>query len=279
MRLRFPLLFLLSLILSACATTPAADDTLTVSIGALVYPTRAIAGDVDINVLTPAGASPETYQPTPQQMATLSDSRAYIRVGTLGFERTQLQRLTDNAPHLALIDASTGIAPITDDDHHHDGGDPHTWTSVGNMKTLAQNICHGLCALDSAPQDVYARRLDSLEQHLDSLDADFRRRLSPLRGTAFLIYHPALAYFARDYGLTQLSVERDGKAPTAESLTRLIDECRHHGVRTVFIQKEYSGQAARLIAQEIGATVVVINPLAEDWEQEMRHIVDALTAQ
>jgi zinc transport system substrate-binding protein len=279
MRTLSSLLLLCALLISACTTVrPDADEALTVSIGALTYPTRALVGDsVPLHILTPAGASPETYQPTPQQLTSLHDSRAYLRIGTLGFERTQLQRLVSELPDLPLVDTSEGLPLIdTPDDDHHDGGDPHTWMSVSNMKVIARNICRALCRLDSSRTTHYTRRLDRLEQHLDSLDADYRRRLAPLRGSAFLIYHPALAYLARDYGLQQLSIERDGKAPTAESLSRLLDTCRTRHVAPLFLQQEYSAQSVRLIADELHLPIVSIHPLSEQWEEEMEKIVSAL---
>ncbi len=265
--------------LAACAPSSVQRaDTTTVSIAPLAYAVRAVIGDsADINVLTPAGASPETYQPTPAQLTALSESRLYVKIGTLGFERTQLEKLTANMPHLICVNASKGITPIEDDHgHHSDGGDPHTWTSPANMKVIAANICHAFIELDTTRTRAFIDRLHRFSTHLDSIDAAIRQRLNGAPTRTFLIYHPALAYFAKAYGLRQLSVEHDGKDASAERMAQLIETCRREKVRTVFIQKEYSGQTARAIAREIGAEVVEINPLSADWESEILNIADAL---
>lgn len=88
------------------------DDkpVITVTIEPLRYFTEAIAGD-NFNVVSmvPKGSSPETYDPTPQQLVDLAKSKAYFRIGYIGFEQTWMDKLTDNAPHLQFFDTSRGI--------------------------------------------------------------------------------------------------------------------------------------------------------------------------
>lgn len=267
-------------LLAACGQREEAPRPLiTVSIEPLHYVADQLAGDAfDIATLTPDGASPETYQPTPQQVADLTRSSAYIRVGTLGFERTQLEKLTRNIPHLVYVNASKGIPALqAADASSSDSGDPHTWTSPREMKHIARNVSQALCALDTAAAPRIARRLQAFCTHMDSLERAVRRQLKDAPCRTFLIYHPALGYYARTFGLRQLSVEQDGKEASPRRVEQLIEECRREGVRVVFIQKEYNGQTARRIAEAIGARVVVINPLSYQWEEELLHITEELT--
>ncbi len=265
----------------SCATSSVpATGHITVSIEPLRYVTQAIAGDsYTISTLTPAGASPEGYQPTPQQLVELSESRAYIRVGTLGFERTQLEKITGNMPHLNCVDASAGIDFIPCQHHGPQVSgceDQHTWTSPANMKVIADNICTALSTMDTLNARNYVQALHRFSHHVDSLDGEIRDILSEAPSRAFLIYHPALAYFAKEYGLLQLSIQHEGKEASAERLAMLIETCRRERVKVVFVQKEFSGRGARVIADEIGAEVVEINPLSFDWEGEMRKIAAAI---
>ena len=108
------------------------------------------------------------------------------------------------------------------------------------------------------------------------LEAALRRRLRQAPSRTFLIYHPALGYFARTFGLRQLSVEQDGKEASPRRVAELVGQCRRDSVRVVFIQKEYSGETARRIAEATGARVAVINPLSYQWEEELEHIVEEL---
>jgi len=273
---RYCLLFLLTVLwTTGCRRTP--TDTrprLTVSIEPLRFFVEAVAGDrFGVTVLVPAGSSPETYDPTPQQMVELGRSRAYFRVGTLGFERTRLEKIRENMPEVLLVNTSEGIAllPATG------GDDPHTWTSPANARVMARNIRDALCRMDSAGTDYYTRRLQRLEQRIDSVDRLLRTRLHPLRHRTFVIHHPALGYLARDYGLRQLAVEQDGKEPSAARLRQLIAAAQTDSVQTVFVQREHAGRATRQLAAHLGVQVVEINPLAYDWVDHMVNIARALS--
>ena len=82
---------------------------ITVTLEPLRYLTEAIAGDrFTVVSMVPKGTSPETYDPTPQQLVELARSKAYFRIGYIGFEQTWTDKLTDNAPHLQFFDMSQG---------------------------------------------------------------------------------------------------------------------------------------------------------------------------
>lgn len=277
----YGLLMCLSCLTSSCVSDGAGEKgVLSVSIEPLRRITERLAGDrFDVYTLTPPGYSPELYQPTPAQMARLRKSSAYIRVGTLGFEKTQLRKMTESVPHLHIVSASSGIKYLPDGDARaaDNGGDPHTWTSPRNIKIMATNICDALCDIDSLYRPQFVSRLYKLYDRADSVDNALRELLADVKSRAFLIYHPTLSYFASDYGLEQICVEHGGKEPSAERIAWLIEECRRKNVRVVFIQKEYSGRIARHIADEIGAEVVNINPLGYDWTGEILNIAKALS--
>lgn len=268
-----------SLLMLACNSADSGEKTrISVSIAPLRYAVEALVDtNAVINVLTPDGASPETYQLTPKQVADLNESQLYVRVGSLGFENTQMRKVTQNMPHLLSVSSSRGIIPLK---HSHgdemESEDPHVWMSPVNMKVIAHNVLRVLEAIDTVHGETYAKRFHLFAHRMDSIDSSIRQKLKSVKSRTFLIYHPALGYYAKSYGLRQLSVQHDGKEPSADHLARLIQECRREGVRVVFIQKEYSGKTARLVAEEIGARVVEINPLSADWEQEITRLTDAL---
>ena len=129
--------------------------------------------------------------------------------------------------------------------------------------------------LDSANEPYYKHRLDSLQQIIAQTDTEVRDRLQNA-DTTFLIYHPALSYFARDYGLKQISIEEGGKEPSPAHLKELIETCRRDNARVIFVQQEFDTRNARLIADELGITVVPINPLSYEWQEEMINVAKAL---
>lgn len=274
-------------LMSACRrTTPPADDgtpTLTVTIEPLRYFAEALAGGhFEVNCMVPEGNSPETYDPTPRQLVKLTKSRAYLRIGHIGFEQAWMERLEANAPGMQVFDTSRGISLIRDEGHAHGGHshaggvEPHIWNSPANARIIVRNVCDALCRLDSANASFYTSRLDSLNRVINRTDSIVRQLLAEGGQRAFLIYHPALSYFARDYGLTQLCLEEGGKEPSPAHLKQLIATCRAKGVRTIFVQKEFDSRNAELAAKEIGAKLVVINPLNYHWDEELVRTAEQL---
>lgn len=277
----FPILLLC---LTACSSKQqqSEEPTVTVTLEPLRYFTEAIAGDkFKVVSMVPKGSSPETYDPTPQQLVNLDKSTAYLRIGHIGFEQAWMDKLTTNAPHLKIFDTSKGIDVIQEaghdhGDHHHEGGiEPHIWNSTRNASVIADNIYAALCELDSENEPYYKHRRDSLQQIIAQTDAEVRNLLQNADST-FLIYHPALSYFARDYGLKQISIEEGGKEPSPAHLKELIETCRRDNARVIFVQQEFDTRNAKLIADELGITVIPINPLSYEWQEEMINVAKAL---
>ncbi|BDW75298.1 hypothetical protein BFINE_10930 [Bacteroides finegoldii DSM 17565] len=134
--------------------------------------------------------------------------------------------------------------------------------------------------MDKANDAYYMARYDSLCQRIQHTDRLIRQQLSsPEAAKAFMIYHPALSYFARDYGLHQISIEEGGKEPSPAHLKELIDRCRAENVQVIFVQPEFDKRNAETIAQQTGTKVVPINPLSYDWEEEMLNVAQALAPQ
>ena len=154
--------------------------------------------------------------------------------------------------------------------------EPHIWNSCKNASVIADNIYSALCAIDSTRRDAFKIRLDSLKQSIAQTDSTIQTLLKNANRT-FLIYHPALSYFAQEYGLKQISIEDDGKEPSPAQLKNLIDTCRKENANVIFIQKEFDMHNTLLIAGELGVGVVLINPLNYDWQNEMIHIARSLT--
>ena len=279
------LIYILTLfILSACGNTTQKSEKpiLTVTLEPLRYFTEAIAGDnYEVVSMVPKGSSPESYDPTPQQLVNLSKSQAYFRIGYIGFEQAWMKKLEANCPNMEVYNTSKGIDLIRDKghwhgDHFHEGGvEPHVWNSTQNALIIADNIYQALCELDSTHQEDYQKRLDVLKQTIRQTDANVRTLLENADST-FLIYHPALSYFARDYGLKQVSIEEGGKEPSPAQLKALIETCRNENVHTIFVQQEFDQRNAQLIAHELGVNIVSINPLSYDWVKEMIRIAEAL---
>lgn len=270
------IIFLLTLVVLASCRQRGEGARLQVSV--TIEPLRWMTeqiGDtlVDVHTMVPAGSSPETYEPTPRQMVELSHSDIYIKVGCIGFETTWMERLMANAPQMKVVDASQGIAYVESSDGVKD---PHTWTSCANARTMAANVCRALSEADAPHRTLYERNLHRLQQRIDSVDGAVGRALGGSPQRAFVIYHPALTYFARDYGLRQLPMEEEGREPGAAQMRQLVDEARRQRVKTIFVQREFSPRSTVAVRNATGAVPVEINPLAYDWPAQMLFIARAL---
>ena len=246
-------------------------NKITVSIEPLRYLTEQIVGDrFEVVTMVPKGSSPETYEPTARQMADLSESILYIKVGELGFERTWMPRLTSNAPHITVVNSSEGITS-------HIGDDPHSWMSARNAIIMAHNIYEAVKRIDVKDSVFFRQRLDSLCNVIHATDKYIRQTTAQAQCKSFIIYHPALTYFASDYGLEQLALEEHGREPSAAELEQIISTARAKGVKTMFIQREFANRNVDIITNTIGARKVEINPLGYDWNKEMRRIAEEMT--
>ncbi len=275
--------------LSACqGKKEGGTRTISVTIEPQRYFAEKIAGDLfQINCVTPAGQSPETYDPTPQQMVQISQSQAYFRIGEIGFEQAWMKNLQSQNPDMAVFDLSEGMELIKNEEeaheegeahphHHHGSVDPHIWTSISGARVIAQNTYQAFIKLDPENQEVYRAGYQRLIEEIDSTEAEMKQLLQPLAGTAFIIYHPALTYFAREFGLKQLCIELDGKEPSPAQLKQLLETATQSGAKVVFVQQEFDRKNAELIAKETGCRLVTINPLSYNWHDEMIRLATIL---
>ncbi len=247
-----------------------------------------------VDVMVPAGTSPETYDPSPVQMAELANSTAYFSIGHIGFEQQWLQKIRENNPALPVFDTSKGIKlignnedtdnhighePEVEGEHthsHHHGIDPHTWSSPKGALIIVRNMFQALVSLDPSNEPVYNRNLMKLEGEIARTDSIITALLEKAESRSFIIYHPALSYLAEDYGLTQYCIEIDGKEPSPAQLKELIDMVRKTGTRVVFIQQEFDRKNAEVIAKETGCRLVVIDPLSYYWSEQLIRIAKAI---
>jgi len=264
-----------------------------------------IAGDlVKVNVMVPPGASPATYEPSASQLARLAESDIYMRIGYIGFEMSWMKKIRDMNPSMNVTDLSARVDLITTEEqevtvqgrtkeqehghggddpvhaeehgHSHGGVDPHIWMSARNARIIATNIYRELLPLLPENQEELLARYRLLTKDLDSLDTVIEEMLDGLEGGSFMIYHPALTYFARDYRLEQYPLELEGKTPSPAHMRWLTDMARKNNIATIFLQMQFDQDNARALARETGAEIVQINPLDPDWYGQMLYIAQKL---
>jgi len=264
-----------------------------VSIAPQKYFVEAIGGEfVETTVIVSPGRSPADYEPSPSQMMKMAKADIYFSIG-VPFENVWLEKFSAINPQMKVIATDKGIEkkPIDryeiiktttghteNEDHRHRGAmDPHIWLSPLLVKIQARHIADGLIAADPAHTDIFEQNVSQFIARIDLLDRELKTLFTPeTRGKKFLAFHPSWGYFADAYGLEQISIEIEGKAPKAREVEQLIEYARAQSIRLIFIQPQFSAKQAQLIAGEINGKIIPADPLAEDWDDNIRTVAHAI---
>ena len=272
--------FIICALLIVGCTTKSDSDKKTIFV--TITPMQSIieeitAGDFNIEVIVPKGASPETFEPTPKQVTSFSDAEFIFSTGIIDFEQSLVERIDDDAE---VVNLSNGIELIAGScshgNHKHKHGvDPHIWTSPRALRTMVTNAHKAIMA--HYPDSVkYTEATGRLLERIDALDTYCATRIKAEGVEAMMIYHPAYTYYARDYGIEQIAIEHDGKEPSLRQTTALIEKAKEHGVKAILRQPQYSEDKVRAIANDAGAEIITTDPLAEDILGEIERVTEII---
>jgi zinc transport system substrate-binding protein len=247
---------------------------------------EAIGGElVEVVHLVPAGQDLHTFAPKPSKMREMLDVKQYFKLGGIMAEDIWLERLVSLNPSMKVMSITQGIERIEMDAHHHHeeevhheeeeksetSYDPHIWLAPSNVKKMGVQILEHL--LESMPENeiVLNNNYEKFISDVAETDSDIRKILSDsdqLKG--FLVFHPAWGYFAKDYGLSQFSVELEGKEPSPGELMEQLKEARTLGIRNIWIQPQRSSRMAESLAKSLGGKLIVMDPLSTDWSNTLK---------
>jgi len=244
-----------------------------------------------IDVMVPPGASPATYEPKPRQMTALARATIFFSIG-VPFEQVWMARIAAANPMLTVVPTDQGIQKRPMDSHHgedarsgpgddeHPAGmlDPHIWTSPPLVMKQVHTMLVALQKADPENSRYYAANYHHFMDELIMLDAELKALFADKKGTAFLTLHPSWGYFAHTYGLQQVSIEIEGKAPKPAQLKAMIAQARERHIQVIFVQPQFSAKSADLIAKAIGGRVIPADPLAADWASNLRNHAQQLNA-
>jgi len=255
-----------------------------VSVPPQAYCVNAIGGKhVRVHVLVAPGKEPHSFEPTPQQMITLSKAQIYFTIG-LPLEQQLMKKIKKNQRSLQIIDTSKGITRLQMESHadhkhkHHTRTltDPHIWLDPANLKKMSQTICQTLIKNDPQHATYYTDNLTALNKLINTTDTKISTQLKPYKGRKFIVFHPAFGYFAHAYDLKQVPVELEGKSPAPRQLAQLIAFARKENIHTIFVQPQFDKRAATSIARAIKGNVVPLNPLAQNVIQNLQKMAQAI---
>lgn len=268
------------------------------------------ASTLDINVIIPAGTDEHNFDFKPATMKKLEKSDIYFTIG-LEFERVFADKFQSNFANLQVIDTGKGLRNLKTlhthskdehDEHHNHAGhdehahgkehgkdehhahkhsnshethsekDPHIWLDPILVKIQASTIAKALIAKYPQNKALYEANLAQFQAELDALNAEISALFEKSKNKKFIIYHPSLAYFAARYHLVQIPVEIEGKEPKTKDLQRLVSVAKKENIKTIFVQKGFSQNAAKSLAKELKASVVELNHLSDDYSKNLLEI-------
>lgn len=269
------------------------------------------ANTLDINVIIPAGVDEHNFDFKPATMQRLEKSDIYFTIG-LEFERVFADKFQSNFKNLQVIDTGKDLRNLATshthskdehdkhhnhaghDDHDHDEhahgkdehhahkhsnshethgeNDPHIWLDPILVKIQASTIAKALIAKYPQNKALYEANLAKFQAELDALNAEISALFEKSKNKKFIIYHPSLGYFAARYHLVQIPVEIEGKEPKTKDLQRLMSVAKKEKIKTIFVQKGFSQNAAKSLAKELKASVVELNHLSDDYSKNLLEI-------
>ncbi|MDD3985048.1 MAG: zinc ABC transporter substrate-binding protein [Methanobacterium sp.] len=245
-----------------------------VTVGPEMEFVKAVGGDnVYVTLMVPPGADPHTYEPLPDQLKYVANSKMYIEVGTpIEFELNYMDKMKEINPNMLVVNSSQGISLIPNTAEHENNSDPHLWVSPKNAKIMVENIYQGIIKLDPNNTAYYTKNRDNYLKQLDELNNNITDSLKNKENNQIIVYHPSWAYFCRDYNLIQIPIETGGKEPTSQIIASTIMLAKKNNIKVIFIEPQYSSKSEDVIASEINGKVVKIDDLAENYITNLNNV-------
>ncbi|MFA5830790.1 MAG: zinc ABC transporter substrate-binding protein [Candidatus Paceibacterota bacterium] len=247
---------------------PSPSDRMLVT--ASFYPLAFLAEEIGGNKVqvvnfTPTGAEPHEYEPSPRDMANMERSRVLI-VNGLGLEPWILSVQKNINPQTTFLLVAGEGKDISRK------GDPHIWLSPAIMYGMAKKIALTFSEVDAANGATYLNNLEIFKNKINALGDEYRSGLSHCKSKSFVTSHNAFGYLADNYGLEQISIA--GLSPDAEpspkQLTDIVTFAKKNNVKYIFFESLASPELSQMIADEIGAKTLVLNPLEGLTAEEER---------
>jgi zinc transport system substrate-binding protein len=273
---------LLALFGTAEAQSPALSPksnrlVLVTSSAPLQWLLESVAGSrAEVLALVTPGSEPDTFDPSPKDFRRLASAQAYFGLG-MRFEQAIQIRLNEINKQMRFVDLRP-LAVQSMKIHHSHGADsheiedPHYWTNPVNMMRFAAGFRDELLRLMPEHANEFNQNTATVVSSLQTLDQWIRTELKGVRGKELWVFHAAWGYFCAEYGLTQVAIETPNKEKSPKALQELLKRARAQKIKAIFNQPQYSQSNAKFIARQLGAEVVIIDPLSKDYLENMRAV-------
>lgn len=272
--MKFPAIIAGATLVCACTGSESSRPVLIASLPQTAEVVRQVAGpEFEVAAVATGGADPETFEPSQSLMRRVSRARAFFTTGTLPFEQSVAPALPVDA---YCVDIAEDITPITGTHADAHMTDPHVWASLANLSAMAGEVADYLAVAVPDSAGAYRGRARALQTRLGNLSAEADSVLAAAGRPAFGVWHPSLSYFARDYGLRQVSVGAEHRELSPRQMRQAVDSLRSAGVAILFYDHPGQAAAAAAVAQDAGATPMLIEASPADYPAyllQLAHII------
>ncbi len=242
--------------------------------------TKGIENVTVTNITQQTGGCLHDYQLLPKDLVTLNDAVLFVTNGA-GME-SFMDKVSDQLPDLKVVSASDGIELLKDEHHHDDSEDEdaheghdhgeynsHVWLSIPNAIIQVENIASSLKEILPDDADKIESNKQEYIKQLKALDAEIAQELKPYSGASIITFHEAFDYFANQYGLSVVDTieTEDGAEPSAKELSELAEEIKEKNVKALFVEPEYKGTSANVLATETELKVYTLNPITSGKDE------------
>lgn len=244
---------------------------------------RSLVGEeYEIVSLVKVGINPHDFEPKFSDIKKVNEAIAYFAIG-IEFEEAWLMRFKAQNPKMQIYSLDKDIPKFIfknnaqahnlheehdHEEHHHENGDTHIWLSTKNAKIIAKNLYNALNQIN--PNANYKENYENLIASIENTDTTIQNTLKSVKKhQKFVVFHPMLGYFAKDYELEEIAIEIEGKSPKLKETAKVIEIIKTNHLPVIFAQPEFSSKTAEFIAKESGATLEYFSPLQTPWGENL----------
>ncbi len=275
----FPFILSIILLASCQQSTPpqAKKPTVLVSLAPYAYVVKKLSSNwVEVETLVPEGANPHIYEAPPKKVQQHQEAALWIYLGE-NFDKKMLQFLKENQSKVLTVDIAEGIELLQPEgsccEHSHSGSkDLHLWMSPSIVKIQARKIAQALIRILPDHKESIEHNLASFLLEIEQLDQTLATLLAPKKGSSILVSHPAFAYFCKDYGLHQLSIEIEGKEPKPQDINHLLSHAKEEHVELIITEPQHSNKGAEAVAEVLGIQTQMIDPYTENYAENLLNL-------
>lgn len=258
-----------------------------VSIPPYAYFVERLAGEtVSVETLIPPGSNPHLFEPSPKQVEVLAKAKLWISLGEPSEKKVFLVAKEQN-PHLVVLNLTEGMTLLSNEDdscsshgHYHEGHegkDRHIWLSLRLARGQAEKITQQLISLKPDHRWFYEQNLALFLQELHLVDQKISAELLPFRGQSILVSHPAFGYFCRDYELSQLAIECEGKDPLPQDLVHTLQLAHEKKVRLILTQAQYNNKPAVIVSEKLHLPIYQVDPYSRDYLRSIEQLAQLIS--